>query len=549
MKLFTAIALVLAILIAPESAYAASPWFSGYLNPANNYRYYGFSDWDTLLFGGGIQPDSSLLGVSPPSHRVDGHVVLEADGTGFAKVAESTGSYAVRSDFAIGTVYPVSFQFSNWWSNPGTPPISDTRGDFNSQFINIVSGPVGQVATTTINVSGSVSGVVISTGSDWKTATQSATGWNTNTAFDDSGWSNATVPGIVLPNTIWHPSWSSTAFFRKVVELPEGTSTGYLETWFDDDGEVFINGTRVINDYSGSSANYFPNVDVSAYLQSGRNLIAAKGVDYIGNKLFAAKLTARASGTQTQGQAGYATLSGAMSLAKTGLGTLVLNAANTLTGSTSVQAGRLQLAHPSALASSRLVPLAGGTVTLSPGLQTTVGGLAPNAGGRIDVGTGLVTVAAGLASNDLVTALVTGMGDGSWNGTSGITSTAAASSEGSRTVGWLDNGDGSMTLGYAAPGDTNLDWIVDSLDLANFLSSGKLDSGMTATWSEGDSNYDGLLDVLDAAGFLSSGLLDSGMYNTPAGSIAAVPEPATSAIAVSSLCVGAVSLWRRRKRA
>ncbi|MFM7208092.1 MAG: autotransporter-associated beta strand repeat-containing protein, partial [Planctomycetaceae bacterium] len=256
-----------------------------------------------------------------------------------------------------------------------------------------------------------------------------------------------------------------------------------------------------------------------------------------------------ASGTQTQTQAGYQTLSGTLPLVKSGAGTLVVNQANTISGSTTIQGGVLQLAEPSALSASRIVPVAGGTLALAPYLQTTIGGLAPLAGGLTDVGSGMVTVAAGLSSADMVAALLTGLGDGSWNGTSGITSSEAAASSGARTVGWLDNGDGSVTFAFAAAGDTNLDWQVDILDSANFLSSGKLDSGLPASWIEGDFTYDGFVDVLDAAAFLSTGLLDAGSYNPPAGrtDIAAVPEPTAGWLSIGGLCVIAVRARFRRR--
>ncbi|MFM7243347.1 MAG: beta strand repeat-containing protein [Planctomycetaceae bacterium] len=51
------------------------------------------------------------------------------------------------------------------------------------------------------------------------------------------------------------------------------------------------------------------------------------------------------SGTQTQTQAGYPTLSGSIPVVKTGAGTLVLDQANTLSGSTTVQGGVLRLAN------------------------------------------------------------------------------------------------------------------------------------------------------------------------------------------------------------
>jgi len=255
-----------------------------------------------------------------------------------------------------------------------------------------------------------------------------------------------------------------------------------------------------------------------------------------------------ASGTQTQTQAGYPTLSGSIPVFKTGAGTLVVNQANTLTGSTTVQGGRLQLANGGALASSRLVPVAGGTVTLAPGLQTTVGGLAANAGGLTDVGNGMVTVAAGLSAADMVAAIVTGLGDGSWNGASGITSSVAATSGGDRTVGWLDNGDGSVTFAFAAAGDTNLDWQVDIIDAANFLAGGKFDTGSPASWNEGDFTYDGVVDILDAASFLSNGLFDAGPYNAAAGaagSVAAVPEP--SGLAWVAAAAGLLIAGYRRR--
>ncbi|MFM7206885.1 MAG: autotransporter-associated beta strand repeat-containing protein, partial [Planctomycetaceae bacterium] len=255
------------------------------------------------------------------------------------------------------------------------------------------------------------------------------------------------------------------------------------------------------------------------------------------------------SGTQTQTQAGYPTLSGSIPVVKTGAGTLVVDQANTLSGSTTVQGGRLQLANGSALGSSAIVPVAGGTLTLAPYLQTAVGGLTPLAGGLTDVGSGMITVAAGLSATDMVAALVTGLGDGSWNGASGITSSVAAASGGSRTVGWLDNGDGSVTFAFAAAGDTNLDWQVDILDSANFLSSGKLDSGLPATWIEGDFTYDGFVDVLDAAAFLSTGLLDAGPYNPPPAQagVAAVPEPSATACCAAGIALAAGWVARRRR--
>jgi autotransporter-associated beta strand protein len=239
-------------------------------------------------------------------------------------------------------------------------------------------------------------------------------------------------------------------------------------------------------------------------------------------------------------------------LTKIGTGTLTLSNTNYLTGSTTVQQGTLQLANEAALASSRIVPLAGGTVSLTPYLQTTVGGLAPNAGGLVNVGSGKVTVVSGLTATDLVTAIVAGRGDGSWTGTSGITSNVAAANVAlsiPRAVGWLDDGDGYMTAAYAAPGDTNIDWWVDVLDAGNFLSFGKFDTGLPSTWQEGDFNYDVVVDILDAADFFNTALYDTGSYNPPAGaagSVAAVPEPSSGAALAITILVASWLVCRRR---
>jgi hypothetical protein len=183
-----------------------------------------------------------------------------------------------------------------------------------------------------------------------------------------------------------------------------------------------------------------------------------------------------------------------------------------------------------------------------------VGGLDLAGGGLVDVTSGFVTVAGGLSAADLVTQILAGRGDGSWNGTSGITSSTAAAAGAlgiARAVGWLDNGDGSLAFAYAAPGDTNLDWQVDVLDAANVLASGKFNTGDPATWAEGDFNYDGVVDVLDAADFITTGLYNDGAYNPPlgvAGAVAAVPEPTASlwlwlSIVVAATCGRRHCLW------
>jgi autotransporter-associated beta strand protein len=259
-----------------------------------------------------------------------------------------------------------------------------------------------------------------------------------------------------------------------------------------------------------------------------------------------------AAGQQTQFQAGYRTIVIASSVTKTGTGTLVYDAANTYTGDTVVSAGGLQFADPGAVASSTLRVAAGAKATVAPGITATAAGLDLSAGGLVDVTTGGMTVTAGLSAMQLVARILEGRGaSGDWTGTSGITSSAAAAAVAQsipRAIGWLDNGDGSVSFGFAAPGDTNIDGTVDILDAANFLAGGKFDSSEPASWNEGDFGYDGVVDILDAADFLSTGLFDAGPYIPSAAGVApgvaAVPEPALSVVAVAA----AVALACRRRR-
>jgi autotransporter-associated beta strand protein len=278
-----------------------------------------------------------------------------------------------------------------------------------------------------------------------------------------------------------------------------------------------------------------------------------------GNRILSGIVNATTTGTLTLAcsNAGNLTISnaingtGPITISSTGSGKVIFSGTGNFSGPTTVQAGGLQLAAGSPLGTSTITPIAGGTLSLSPYAVTTVSGLLPNAGGLTDVGSGYVTVTAGLSVADMLVALNTGRGDGSWSGTSGIVSSAAAANVAAstpRTIGWLDNGDGSVAFAYAAPGDTNLDWQIDVLDASNFLSFGKFDTALPATWLEGDFNYDGVVDVLDAADFFSTGLYDAGSYNQPAeltGTVAAVPEPAgLGTIAVAA--AAAIALRRRR---
>ncbi|MFM7244710.1 MAG: beta strand repeat-containing protein [Planctomycetaceae bacterium] len=237
---------------------------------------------------------------------------------------------------------------------------------------------------------------------------------------------------------------------------------------------------------------------------------------------------------------------------KTGAGRMVLHGRSTLSGSTTVEGGVLSLANGSALSSGRLVVIAGGTGQVAPVTTTSVAGLDLASGnGLLDLTSGAITIASGMTGPQLVAEILEGRGDGSWTGSSGITSSVAATEVASsipRAVGWIDNGDGSLTAAYAAPGDTNIDWSIDILDASNFLALGKFDTGEPATWIEGDFSYDGIVDILDAADFFATGLYDAGNYNTAPGvsGVAAVPEPTGWTVLAAMASAAAVARRHRR---
>ncbi len=253
-------------------------------------------------------------------------------------------------------------------------------------------------------------------------------------------------------------------------------------------------------------------------------------------------LVLSATGSQTQVQLGLPLIAGRGPLSVGGSGTVILDAVNLLTGTTTVQAGgslriatadallgsptvvqpggRLELAQgiiarlPSltlaggTLAASALTVngtsgiahliVASGTVTGSPALAVGVGGtvhlprgarhvltvssLAVDqaAGGRIDIGTGRIDIAAGgIAQADLRADLVAARNGGAWDGPAGIGTSATVGNAAGRSIGYRVTGSGS--------------------------------GAATVAWAAfGDVNLDGQVNFTDISLLNNSGLFNAG---------------------------------------
>ncbi|MGI9178725.1 MAG: phosphodiester glycosidase family protein, partial [Pirellulales bacterium] len=297
------------------------------------------------------------------------------------------------------------------------------------------------------------------------------------------------------------------------------------------------------------------------------------------------------TGTKTQAAAGHPFLVNALSLAKTGSGVLVLDAANTYTAATEVWGGTLRIAKATAvqfspisvragatvdvpagvvprtpslgladgstlsgsitlgptgiaavdvaaganLSAAALTVAASGTVRVGGSSTLRLGRLAVEPSGQLEIGTSRVEVAAGgFDAASIRTAIAAGGSGG--NGITTVAVAAAAAAGQPRAIGWRTDGDGVLALRLAAPGDVDLDGLVDILDVSALLAAGRFNSGIAASWSEGDFNADGDFDIRDVAALLGAEVFDRGPYEAARSVVtaAAVPEPQIPAgVAVS----------------
>jgi autotransporter-associated beta strand protein len=238
---------------------------------------------------------------------------------------------------------------------------------------------------------------------------------------------------------------------------------------------------------------------------------------------------------------------GSKSLVKHGEGTLVLSAANTHSGGTVVEQGTLVVRNPAALGSGVVQVRPGAKLVLDGGTSSRfeISSLVLQPGGMINVGTSQLSIQSGFTRTSLVAAINEAEGtDGSWNGQSGIGSSVVKAMVASGTprtlgwVGWVTNDDLSCIVGFATPGDTNLDGQVDIIDISSMFGNFN-NPDITATWSAGDFNHDGRTDALDMGEFVAAGMFDAGSY------LPEDPPSAPTNLIATSLSTAAVCLaWQ-----
>jgi autotransporter-associated beta strand protein len=362
-------------------------------------------------------------------------------------------------------------------------------------------------------------------------------------AVNSDGVSEFSSPSIAIV-----PSQAPTDVLLSALTIPENSGdnavVGTLSTTDPDGGDTF---TYTLVAGTGSTDN-------AAFNISGNQLRATASLDFETNSSYSVRVRSTDQGGLFTEKAFTITVvpgstiavgtgqtvadttvrTGTAQLVKQGVGTLILDLANSHSGGTVVEEGEVVVRHVAALGTGTMVVKPGARLTLDLGTESVLlSGLDIHGGGLVDVGTGRIVLRAGYFDLSTIHGhLAAGHGAGAVRGSTGIASSVATATP-SRAVGHALDGDGNLVVGFAAAGDLDMNGLVDLDDVIAFVSGGFYDAGLPAVWSQGDYDYNGIIDLDDVIAFVGGGLYDQGSYlpatSPPAAQSFAVDEPPTDA--------------------
>jgi hypothetical protein len=197
-------------------------------------------------------------------------------------------------------------------------------------------------------------------------------------------------------------------------------------------------------------------------------------------------------------------------------------------------------------------------VRQTPDVALTTQNITFGTSGLLDVSNHDLIIHGGSTLTQVRALVLTGMGDGSFNGTTGITSSTAHASGLTLAVGTAAGAntttfDGDpvsptdILVKYTFVGDANMDGHIDLTDLSTVLNNF---GAVTANWTSGNFNNAATIDLTDLSDVLNNfgrtvpqSSIVAGGSSEALAALAVIPEPASLAL----LAAGAPMLLRRKR--